>query len=438
MAPKHSRAELGAGVGVDKGWPVPGGIGYGYSFNTTSLLWEDSTTIEFSVVTPDTVGPGRTYYLYLTTTNRSQLGMEAFISYAFNNEARFRVYDWARTDRWQTAMNLLADYPEYLAVRPDEYGTPRQMCRIRNSTIYLGPGDLGFRWRNEALLFNYVLGVWDLVYSYEYSTATKEENTFESGDTKGWWGPIVEVWMEEESYDNIPEVGFDRTCLYQDGATEPHWLTAADCGRPSMPTFHMLTEMLCRGFVVYTTPVDPDGDGQDRTEEAEAGTDSTVADSLFRVMQMAGYPATNEVGATVESALGREYRLFAAPSVTGPWAGIGAGLQGTGGPLELLTSTAIAARQFYQVRCRYDMGSACVRTNTPQATFTLAPTAGPAHADWGPLIGGNRWDKYIASIPVGTYVLSFNPVAGMTAPADQSVTITRGGLTVVEGMYAAE
>ncbi len=437
IAPKHSRTEIPWMMRSAEDGPTPGGVGYGYWFTGSELHWEDSTVLDMLVVTPSTVGGNMDYFLYLTSTNRSNLGVEAFISYYNQNEAQFKVYDWARDDHWQTSINLPTSNPQYLTTRPDEFGHPRQMCRIRNATIYLGPGGAGYRWRNEALLFNFTLGVWDLLYSYEYSTVAKEENTYQTGEHMGSWAPIVEIWTDEGDYDNLNRIGFDLTRLFQDGSPTSYWLLPSNSWKSQMSFFNVITRPLNRGFVVYTGPTDPDGDGYDNAEEAEAGTNPNQASSFFCVTDMAQYPSTNEVGVTVESVLGRLYRLYEKPSIGGAWSLVGSPTHGTGAPLELRGSLGFLER-FHRVRVEYDMGALCVTTNTDEASFTLNPAGGTVPPDWSQMPNGDRWDKSVVGVPVGTYLLSFEPVTGMTTPADQWVTITRGDITHAEGIYTPE
>jgi len=426
-------------VGSGAGWPVPGGVGYGYWFNDDALHWENSTVLDFFVLTPTTIG-GISDTLYLTSTNRSNLGAEAHIGYWLpNQQAFFRVYDWARPegDRWQALLWLPLGHPEYVTDRPDEFGAVRQMCRIRNGTIYLGMSGSDYLWRNEALLFNFDLGLWDLVYSYDYTTAAKEDNTFQYGEHMGSWGPIVEVFGEESAYQDLEKIGFDLIRLFQDGNPASLWLTPSNSHKSQMAWWQLISRTENRGFVVYTGATDPDGDRYDNAQEAEAGTDPGLASSFFDVDAMARYPGPNEVGVTVGSVLGRLYQLQAAPTVGGPWSDDGAPLQGTGAGLELRSSTGYAKR-FYQVGVEYDMGTLCVTTNIMDATCTLSPPGGTIPPWWSQTPNGDRWDKCTVGVPAGTYLLSFDPVEFMTTPADQWVTITRGTVTHAEGIYEAE
>ncbi len=434
LAPKHSPAEIVMAMKATEDGPVPGGVGYGYWFSDSALYWNDSVILDYFIVTPDRVGGNMNYYLYLTSSNRSNLGVEAFISYYQQNEALFKVYDWARVDHWQTSINLPSSYPEYLTVRPDEFGALRQMCRVRNATLYLGPGGAGYLWRNEVLLFDFTLGAWDLIYSYEYSTVTKEENTFQYGEHMGSWAPIVEIWTESSNYDNLNKIGFDLTRLFMDGSATSHWLLPSNSYKSQMSFFYEITRPDNRGFVVYTGPTDPDNDGYDNAEEAETGTNPGSGSSFFDVDAMALHPATSEVGITVDSVVGRLYQLYGQASIGDSWSSVGTGVQGSGGPLELRSSSEYSKR-FFRVGAQYDMGTLCVTTNTDEASFTLTATGGTTPPYWSMTPNGDRWDKSVVGVPAGTYLLAFGPVSGMTPPSSQWVTINRGAITHTEGIY---
>jgi hypothetical protein len=434
FAPKHSPHEITTMRMTAEDGPVPGGVGYGYWFSDSALYWNDSVVLDYLIITPNRVGGNMNYFLYLTSSNRSNLGVEAFISYYLQTEAQFKVFDWARDDHWQTSINLPSSHPEYLTTRPDEFGAPRQMCRIRNATICMGPSGEGYLWRNEALLFNFVDGIWDLVYSYDYSTATKEANTFQYGEHMGSWAPIVEIWTDSGSYDNLNKIGFDLTRLFLDGSTTSHWLLPSNSYKAQMSFFNEITRPENRGFVVYTGSTDPDGDGYDNAEEAETGTNPGSGSSFFDVDAMTLYPVTSEVGVTVDSVVGRLYKLYGQASIGDSWSIVGTGIQGNDGPLELRSSSGFLKR-FFRIGAQYDMGTLCVTTNTDDASFTLTPTAGTVPPHWSATPNGDRWDKTVVGVPTGTYLLTFAPVSGMTLPASQWVTIIRDVISHAEGIY---
>jgi hypothetical protein len=182
--------------------PVPGGVGYG-AFYTAAYKtgWGHGTSFACDFICPTPPGGNVTTWLYLTATNRSALGVEAFVSYNGQSDTHFRVFDWARSDHWQTdcPFSALGNY-----IRTDSaHGNNYQVLPVWNSTWMIGAN----RWRNQALLYNHVRGGWDLMYQYDY-TAT------ESAQKTGWigsWGPIVETF--QPSYNHTNPMGALATYL---------------------------------------------------------------------------------------------------------------------------------------------------------------------------------------------------------------------------------
>jgi hypothetical protein len=168
------------------GAPVPGGVGYGFFYDDpfkqgfaqgTSLYWE--------IVCPNPPGGNVNTWLYLTAMNRAAMGVEAFVSYNGQNEPHFRVFDWARSDHWQTdsPFGALSSY-----IGPtDAHGSTYQTLGVWNSTYQVS----ATQWRNEALLWNRTAARWDLIYQYDYA-ATQADQT---GGFSGSWGPIVETFQ---------------------------------------------------------------------------------------------------------------------------------------------------------------------------------------------------------------------------------------------------
>jgi hypothetical protein len=166
--------------------PVPGGVGYGFFYeNAFKAGWGHGTALAFDIVCPTPAGGNVNTYLYLTATNRSGMGVEAFISYNGQSDTHFRVFDWARNDHWQTDIPL-AGLANYLKTE-SAHGQSYQVLPVWNGTWLLA----GSNWRNQVLLYNHVRGGWDLVYQYDYSATDAQQKT-------GWvgsWGPIVETFQ---------------------------------------------------------------------------------------------------------------------------------------------------------------------------------------------------------------------------------------------------
>src|SRR5260370_28957676 len=89
--------------------PRPGGVGEGFfytpDFKTSCGL---GTSISGDFVCSVPPGGNVNTWLYLTATNRPGLGVEAFVSYDGQDTPHFRVFDWARTDSWQTDIPFMA------------------------------------------------------------------------------------------------------------------------------------------------------------------------------------------------------------------------------------------------------------------------------------------------------------------------------------------
>ena len=83
--------------------PRPGGVGEGFFYTADfKTNWGLGTSLSCDFVCPVPPGGNVSTWLYLTATNRSGLGVEAFVAYNGQDTPYFRVYDWARSDPWQT------------------------------------------------------------------------------------------------------------------------------------------------------------------------------------------------------------------------------------------------------------------------------------------------------------------------------------------------
>jgi len=189
----HVFSQLTAAGAQKPTQPVPGGVGYGLFYTAAyKTAWGHGTSLAFDIVCPTPPGGNVNTFLYLTSTNRSGLGVEAFISYNGQNDTHFRVFDWARTDQWQTDIPLsgLANYLQ----TESAHGHPYQVLPVWNSTWLLQ----GLTYRNQVLLYNHVRGGWDLVYQYDYTGTDSQQKT-------GWvgsWAPIVETFQTLYSQTN--------------------------------------------------------------------------------------------------------------------------------------------------------------------------------------------------------------------------------------------
>jgi hypothetical protein len=182
--------------------PVPEGVGYGMFYTSTfRTAFARGTSFYYEIVCPTQPGGNVNTWLYLTATNRAQKGVEAFVAYRGQNDTRFKVFDWARSDQWQTNIPF-ANLTSYLRSTV-VHGWSLQVLIVLNSTIEIGTN----RWRNEVLLHNRAANRWDLVYRFDYPSTTVEQQ----GGWVGSWGPILETF--QNSYSNTARLGFLNTML---------------------------------------------------------------------------------------------------------------------------------------------------------------------------------------------------------------------------------
>jgi hypothetical protein len=127
----HAFAQLMA-RGVVSKQPVPGGVGYGVFYTPPFKTgWGHGTSLAWDIVCPTPPDGNVNTWLYLTATNRSAMGVEAFISYNGQSNTHFRVFDWARTDHWQTDIPL-SGLDNYLTME-SAHGHPYQVLPVWNS-----------------------------------------------------------------------------------------------------------------------------------------------------------------------------------------------------------------------------------------------------------------------------------------------------------------
>lgn len=121
------------------------------------------------------------------------------MSYHGQNDTRFKVFDWARSDQLQTNFPF-ANLTDYLRSTVAQ-GSGFQVLLVWNSSYEIGQN----QWRNEVLLQNRAANRWALIYRFDYNSTTAEQT---SGIT-GTWGPIVETFRNP--YQNTRWSGSSRT-----------------------------------------------------------------------------------------------------------------------------------------------------------------------------------------------------------------------------------
>jgi hypothetical protein len=182
--------------------PVPGGVGYGFFYTAPFKAgWGHGTSFAYDIVCPSVPGGNVNTWLYLTATNRSGKGVEAFVAYNGQGVPHFRVFDWARNDHWQTDCPFTA-LGNYLTTA-SAHGHPYQVLPVWNSTWLLS----GSTYRNQVLLYNHVRGGWDLIYQFDYAATDAEQKNVWVGS----WGPIVETF--QPAYNQTNQLGVLATML---------------------------------------------------------------------------------------------------------------------------------------------------------------------------------------------------------------------------------
>jgi hypothetical protein len=184
--------------------PTPGGVGYGVFYSAPfKAAWGHGTSFSCDFVCPSPPGGNVNTFLYLTATNRSGLGVEAFVAYNGQGTPHFRVFDWARYPAapWQTDIPFTS-LTNYLTTM-SAHGHPYPVLPVWNSTFLISAN----RYRNQALLYNHVRGGWDLIYQYDYNgTDAQQKNAW-----VGSWSPIVETF--QSPYVNTNQMGALNTQL---------------------------------------------------------------------------------------------------------------------------------------------------------------------------------------------------------------------------------
>jgi hypothetical protein len=214
--------------------PVPGGVGYGMFYNSSfKTNFVTGTAIYWEVICPNPPGGNVNTWLYLTATNRTAKGVEAFISYNGQNQTYFKVFDWARSEHWQTNIPF-ANLGPYLRTA-SAHGAPYQVLPLMNVTSQSGTN----YWYNQVWLWNHIAVRWDLAYQYGYSATLVDQQS-------GWvgsWGPIVETF--QSLYQSTYPMGSLSTQLISRDASNQwgawHFLSATDSYiRADNVGFHLL------------------------------------------------------------------------------------------------------------------------------------------------------------------------------------------------------
>lgn len=216
----NSDDDGGGGEGGDDEPPLPGGVGFGVFYHPAYKTdFDTGTAAEYTILCPTFAGGDVHSWLYLTAMNRASLAPEPVVVYAGREELVFRVFDWARADRWQLPMTH-ADLQPYLhgcVLNGDVY----QALRVLTVSFRSAEGT----WTNEVYLENASTGLMGLIYLHSYSATTADQHA-------GWdgsWGPIIETFQNR--YQGTEELGFaDFSVATRRGAEWGPWerLSPAD------------------------------------------------------------------------------------------------------------------------------------------------------------------------------------------------------------------
>jgi|SRR5579864_8460593 len=189
-------AMTGTTVSAEEIGPVPGGVGYGVFYDSAfKTSFSTGTAISWEIICPTLPGGNVNTWLYLTATNRSAMGVEAFVAYQGQQAFSFNIYDWAlpEQNRWQPATPF-SNLGPYLG-NESTHGAQCQVIALINSTYQQAPGT----WANEVRLLDVQANQWHLIYQNVYK-ATLQDQT--SGFV-GSWAPIVETFQDIYSGTNL-------------------------------------------------------------------------------------------------------------------------------------------------------------------------------------------------------------------------------------------
>ncbi|MBI3822356.1 MAG: hypothetical protein HY289_06720 [Planctomycetes bacterium] len=190
----------------------------GYWPRAGELTFRESTAIRYVIVFPDTVGGASDDYVYLTTSNRAEQGVEAHIAYFAQQPPDFYIFDFSigsadpgvpagRLAR-QVAVAKLGDYVFPITVA----GLPRNGILVINQTRRVQPQ----HWMNSVFLGvvrNGVTQRYDAVYTHSYCLFADDD---QQPQRNGFWGPEIEAFFPFTK--SINAMGFTQAMWYQDGA----------------------------------------------------------------------------------------------------------------------------------------------------------------------------------------------------------------------------
>ena len=173
-----------------------GDVGFGTIYQTSFRNnFTYGTGIYHAILFPTTPGSSVTNWLYLTSTNRTYLGCEAFIAYYGNNNPSFMVWDWGvpypgttyppSSAIVQLTYSNFASYRHSITVN----GTSWTCVEVLNRTYEYNTASN--TWENVVYLFSPSTNAFSLIHSSHYAANL----TLQKTATRGFWGPIIETFQ---------------------------------------------------------------------------------------------------------------------------------------------------------------------------------------------------------------------------------------------------
>lgn len=189
--------------------PIPGGFGAGITFTDSfKHNFTNGTRISYDIICPKTAGGNNSTWLFLTSTNRADFGVEALCDYYGQNDFCFQVYDWADSRGYVVTIPYEDLMSEGLIRTKTIDGKSYPFITVQSVTELVS----GNTWRNIVWLSGN--GFFVQVYYYEYtSSAALQQN---GGNSSHWWGPIVETF--QDTYSGTNSMGYDNTYLMSSDA----------------------------------------------------------------------------------------------------------------------------------------------------------------------------------------------------------------------------
>ena len=191
---------------------VYGDVGFGVFYKSGQLAFANFSILYHYILGPATLGGDVNNFFYLTATNRTAKGVEAFLCYYKQENPFFKVYDWSKpeSDRWSLSIPFAHLSRYFTTVGVGGHQLPA--IHVINATRLKA----GTTWVNEVLLFDQTQSAYDFVYSHEYTLGLNNE---QRDSHYGSWGPIVETFQQFGQDTNI--LGFRRATLLQDDVFHP-------------------------------------------------------------------------------------------------------------------------------------------------------------------------------------------------------------------------